>query len=101
MNLKCYAIVLAATLAGGVSQAQTAAIKEDFKPSSFNQPFHDYPMVNSQGYIRFRVQFPKADSVRVNLGLGGPPGASGTKLTKGADGYFTGTTYAPQEEGFH
>ncbi|MEO6852179.1 MAG: alpha/beta hydrolase-fold protein [Mucilaginibacter sp.] len=99
MNLKSYAILLAATLAGGVSQAQTAAIKEDFKPSSFNQPFRDYPMVNSQGYVRFRVKFPKADSVRVNLGLGGIPG--GTRLTKDADGYFTGTTIAPQEEGFH
>jgi predicted alpha/beta superfamily hydrolase len=42
---------------------------------------------------------PKADSVRVNLGLGGIPG--GTRLTKGADGYFSGTTLAPQEEGFH
>src|SRR3954470_8602834 len=99
MNLKCYAIVLAATLTSGVSQAQTAEIKEDFKPSSFNQPFHDYPMVNSQGYVRFRVQAPKADSVTVSLGLGGAPG--GTKLSKGADGYFMGTTAAPQEEGFH
>jgi enterochelin esterase-like enzyme len=97
MKLQSLAIVLAATLASGYSQAQT--IKEDFKPSAFNQPHRDYPMVNSQGYVRFRVQMPKADSVRVNLGLGGIPG--GTRLTKGADGYFSGTTLAPQEEGFH
>nr|WP_294791914.1 alpha/beta hydrolase-fold protein [uncultured Mucilaginibacter sp.] len=96
MKLKSLAIVLAATLAGGFSQAQT--IKEDFKPSAFNQPHREYPMVNSQGYVRFKIQMPKADSVRANLGLGG---VGGTKLTKGADGWFTGTTVAPQEEGFH
>jgi enterochelin esterase-like enzyme len=99
MNLKHFALALAGMLTTGFCMAQNAAITEDFKPSSFNQPFHDYPMVNSQGYVRFRVRFPKADSVRVNLGLGGLPG--GTRLTKEADGYFTGTTLAPQEEGFH
>lgn len=96
MKLKSLAIVLAATMASGLSQAQT--IKEDFKPSSFNQPLQDYPMVNSQGYARFRIQAPKADSVTVSLGLGGQ---GGTKLTKGADGYFTGTTSGPMDEGFH
>jgi len=98
MNLKCYAIVLAATLTSGISQAQTAAIKEDFKPSSFNQPFQEYPQVNSQGYARFRIVAPKADSIRVSLGLGGQ---GGTKLKKGADGVFTGTTAGPMDEGFH
>jgi enterochelin esterase-like enzyme len=101
MTAKISTILLATNLLSGAcyAQTQTAPVLEDFKPSSFNQPFHDYPMVNSQGYVRFRVQVPNADSVRVNLGLGGIPG--GTRLTKGADGYFTGTTLAPQEEGFH
>ena len=98
MNLKCYAIVLAATLTSGISQAQTAAIAEDFKPSSFNQPFQEYPQVNSQGYVRFRIVAPKADSIRVSLGLGG---RGGTKLTKDDKGVFTGTTAGPMDEGFH
>lgn len=97
MKLKSLAIVLAATLAGGYSQAQT--IKEDFKPSSFNQPLQDYPMVNSEGRVRFRVLAPKADSISVGLGLGGDR-SKGTKLVKGADGYFTGTS-TPLDEGFH
>jgi len=97
MKLNSLIIALAAILAGGISQAQD--IKEDFKPSSANQPHQDYPMVNSQGYARFRILAPKADSVTVSLGLGGVPG--GTKLTKGADGYFTGTTAGPMDEGFH
>jgi len=100
MNLKCYAIVLAATLTSGISQAQTAAVKEDFKPSSFNQPFQEYPQVNSQGYARFKIHAPKADSVRVTLGLGGD-GKSGTILKKDANGDFIGTTGNAMDEGFH
>lgn len=99
MNLKSSAIVLAAMLLGATCYAQTQnAPMEDFKPSSLNQPFQDYPQVNSQGYVRFRIHAPKADSVRVTLGLGGQ---GGTRLTKGADGYFTGTTAGPMDEGFH
>jgi predicted alpha/beta superfamily hydrolase len=100
MNLKCLTIALAAVLTAAVSQAQTtpAAIAEDFKPSSLNQPGQEYPLVNSQGYVRFRVKAPKADSVKVSLGLGG---RGGTKLTKQADGFFTGTTEGPMDEGFH
>ncbi len=36
--------------------------------------------------------------MRVSLGLGG---RGGTRLIKGADGYFTGTTEGPMDEGFH
>jgi predicted alpha/beta superfamily hydrolase len=97
MNFKFSAIVLATTMFSGICYAQTAPM-EDFKPSSFNQPFQDYPQVNSQGYARFRILAPMADSVRVTLGLGGQ---GGTRLTKGADGYFTGTTGGPMDEGFH
>jgi enterochelin esterase-like enzyme len=73
-------------------------IKEDFKPSPFNQPFQAYPQVNSQGYARFRIYAPNADSVRVSLGLGGQ---GGTKLIKADSGYFIGTTAGPMDEGFH
>jgi enterochelin esterase-like enzyme len=100
MNLKSLSIVLAAALSFNASQAQTtAAVKEDFKPSAFNQPHQDYPMVNSEGNARFRILAPKADSIRVSLGLGGDQ-RSGTLLTKGADGYFTGTS-TKLDEGFH
>ncbi len=73
-------------------------INEDFKPSDLNQPGQQYPQVNSKGYARFKILAPKADSVRVSLGLGG---RGGTVLTKGADGYFKGTTEGPMDEGFH
>jgi len=73
-------------------------VKEDFKPSTLNQPGQPYPQVNSQGYARFRVVAPDAKSVAVSLGLGG---SGGTPLVKGEDGAWTGTTAGPLDEGFH
>ena len=75
-----------------------AVIKEDFVPSELNQPGQQYPMVNSQGYARFRVNAPKATSVIVSLGLGGQ---GGTVLHKDAEGFWSGTTAGPMDEGFH
>src|SRR5690606_25741572 len=98
MKLKLLSMFFAILFAGSVSQAQTPAVKEDFKPSTLNQPGQEYPQVNSQGYARFRVKAPQADSIRVSLGLGGQ---GGTVLTKGDDGFFTGTTAGPMDEGFH
>lgn len=97
---KTMAIVFAAVLAGGIAAAQTGAptIKDDFKPSTLNQPGQQYPQVNSQGYVRFQIKAPEAQSVKVTLGLGG---RGGTVLTKGADGMWTGTTEGPMDQGFH
>ena len=72
--------------------------KEDFVPNLMNQPGQQYPMVNSEGYVRFRVVAPEAQSVVVSLGLGG---RGGTKLQKGIDGVWTGTTDGPMDPGFH
>lgn len=75
------------------------AIKDDFKPSTKNQPQQEYPMVNSQGYAKFRIVAPEAKSVVVSLGLGGTRG--GTPLSKDTAGVWVGTTAGPLEEGFH
>ena len=82
-----------------LSQTNQPAIIEDFKPSTKNQPQQEYPQVNSQGYARFKIVAPQAQSVVVSLGLGGTRG--GTPLTKGEDGAWVGTTAGPLEEGFH
>jgi enterochelin esterase-like enzyme len=81
-----------------LAMAGEAAIKEDFKPSTFNQPGQEYPQVNSQGYARFRIVAPEAKAVSVSLGLGG---SGGTTLSKGTDGTWAGTTAGPLDEGFH
>ena len=68
-----------------------AVIKEDFVPSTKNQPGQLYPMVNSQRYIRYRIDAPRATSVI----------AGSTVLHKDADGVWTGTSKTPADEGFH
>jgi predicted alpha/beta superfamily hydrolase len=100
MSLRCLIIALATTLIAGICYAQnSSAPLEDFKPSTLNQPGQPYPQVNSQGYARFRIVAPYADSVRVSLGLGGTRG--GTLLKKVTDSVWMGTTAGPMEEGFH
>jgi acetyl esterase/lipase/enterochelin esterase-like enzyme len=86
------------TFAKMVAFFKRTAIREDFVSSSLNQPGQLYPMVNSQGYARFRVVAPEAKSVVVSLGLGG---RGGTVLQKDSLGVWTGTTEGPMDEGFH
>lgn len=95
MKKSILSTLMASAISIGLCQAQVA---EDFKPSSLNQPGQEYPMVNSQGYARFKIVAPAADSVRVSLGLGGK---GGTKLAKAEDGTWMGTTEGPMDEGFH
>jgi len=94
-------LVLLFILSGSLCLAQTDQPKiiDDFKSSTLNQTGQEYPQVNSQGYSRFRIEAPQAQSVVVSLGLGGTRG--GTPLTKAEDGSWIGTTAGPMEEGFH
>jgi enterochelin esterase-like enzyme len=96
MNRKLAIVLLAFSQTWGIAAAQE--IRDDFVPSSLNQPGQAYPQVNSQGYARFRIEAPEAESVRVSLGLGG---SGGTVLTQDEDGVWTGTTAGPLDEGFH
>ena len=81
-----------------LAQTDQPTIKEDFQPSTLNQPGQEYPQVNSQGYARFRIVAPQAQAVSVSLGLGG---RGGTPLKKTDDGVWMGTTAGPLDEGFH
>jgi len=92
--LGCLAACVSTCFADEVAQT----IKEDFQPSSLNQPGQLYPQVNSQGYARFKIAAPDAHSVNVSLGLGGH---GGTPLTKSSDGSWMGTTSGPLDKGFH
>ena len=70
MKIKNALFLFIAVLTGHACWSQ-ATVVEDFKPSTLNQPGQEYPQVNSQGYVRFRIVAPYADSVKVSLGLGG------------------------------
>lgn len=97
-HLITFTLILTLSVSLCFAQTNQATIIEDFKPSELNQPGKEYPMVNSQGYARFRIEAPYAQSVTVSLGL---RGKGGTKLTKGADSIWVGTTEIPLDEGFH
>jgi enterochelin esterase-like enzyme len=100
MNYKSLAffLVAASTSLMCLAQASQTDVLDDFKSSTVNQPGQEYPKVNSQGYARFRVVAPQAQSVSVSLGLGGK---GGTILSKVEDGTWMGTTAGPMDQGFH
>ena len=68
-------------------------ITDDFKPASTNQPGREYPQVNSQGRVKFRIVAPEAKSVGVTF-------RDSTEFVKGEDGVWIGYT-RPLDEGFH
>ena len=96
--MKTTALIIALMTGYSASAQSNQPVVEDFKPSTLNQPGQLYPEVNSQGYARFRIVAPSAQSLKASLGLGG---RGGTVLTKGEDGVWLGTTAGPLDEGFH
>jgi len=68
-------------------------IVDDFKPASTNQPGKEYPQVNSQGRIKFRVVAPEAKSVSTTF-------RDSTEFMRGDDGAWIGYS-RPLDEGFH
>jgi enterochelin esterase-like enzyme len=89
--LRIHSVLFLAAIAAGPAWAQqTAPLADDFKPASTNILGQQYPQVNSARQVRFRINAPQVQTIRV----------MGTNLVKGEDGVFTGTT-APQDPGFH
>src|SRR5437879_323635 len=68
---------------------QTAPV-EDFKPAPSNQDGKQFPAVNSERRVRFRIAAPQAHSISVGQ----------TALTKDDNGVWTGVS-RPMDEGFH
>jgi GH35 family endo-1,4-beta-xylanase/enterochelin esterase-like enzyme len=68
-------------------------LADDFQPASTNQPGHEYPQVNSQGRVKFRVVAPEAKSVGVTF-------RDSTEFVKGEDGAWIGYS-RPLDQGFH
>lgn len=80
-------------LAARLCVAQTNAPVDDWKPASSNQPGREYPKVNSEGRVKFRIVAPEATSVGVTFRDSSP-------FAKGEDGAWYGHT-RPLDEGFH
>lgn len=93
MKKKLALLTLLPLLACQPGFAQTNAPVDDWKPASSNQPGKEYPKVNSEGRVKFRIVAPKAQSVGVSFRDSSP-------FTKGEDGAWYGHT-RPLDEGFH
>jgi len=77
-----------------LAQTNQEKIKEDFKPSSVNQPGKQFPQVNSEGRVRASISAPEAHKVQLDIS------AVKYDLVKDTSGVWTGES-APQDEGFH
>ena len=93
MRTKPSLIAFAFALLGQYCTAQTNEPVNDWKPASSNQQGKQYPQVNSEGRVKFRIVAPKAQSVGVSF-------RDSSAFTKGEDGAWVGYT-RPLDEGFH
>ena len=93
MTKKLSLLTLALVLFGQHCIAQESPPKDDWKPATSNQPGKEFPQVNSEGRVKFRIVAPQAQSVRVSF-------RDSSTFTKGEDGAWVGYT-RPLDEGFH
>jgi enterochelin esterase-like enzyme len=92
MNRKVIIVLLTTIVFNGICFAQMEQAPVDSQPSSLNIAGQQYPRIDSERRAIFRIYAPQAQSISVSLGR--------TALTKGEDGYWTGTT-GPLDPGFH
>jgi len=91
--IKLLALVFGAAIGTSPGLTQTNEPATDWKPAPSNQAGKEFPQVNSEGRVRFRIVAPKAQSVGVSFKDSSP-------FVKDADGAWIGHT-RPLDEGFH
>src|ERR1044071_4882429 len=85
--------IFTCALASGVHAADEKLPADDWKPASSNQSGKEYPKVNSEGRVKFRIVAPEAKTVGCTF-------RESSEFTKGEDGAWYGYT-RPLDEGFH
>ena len=93
MKTKRSLVTFAVIMAGQLCLAQDNPPADDWKPAPSNQSGRQYPQVNSEGRVRFRIVAPQATSVGVSF-------KDSSAFTKGEDGAWIGYT-RPLDQGFH
>jgi enterochelin esterase-like enzyme len=93
MKTKLSLLAFALVLSGQLRVAQAAEPVNDWKPAPSNQTGKQYPQVNSEGRVKFRIVAPDAKSVGCTF-------RDSSEFTKGDDGAWCGYT-RPLDEGFH
>jgi enterochelin esterase-like enzyme len=92
MQTKLSLLTFAATIAGQLCLAQESPPADDWKPAPTNQKGRQFPQINSEGRVKFRIVAPQAQSVGVSF--------KDSTFAKGEDGVWIGYT-RPLDEGFH
>ncbi len=93
MKIELSAVAFAFVVASGLCFAEDKAPADDWKPASSNQAGKEYPKVNSEGRVKFRIVAPEAKSVGCTFW-------GSSEFVKGEDGAWYGYT-RPLDEGFH
>jgi len=93
MKTKLSLLAFVSILCGQLCAAEDKPPADDWKPAPSNQAGKQYPQVNSEGRVKFRIMAPKAQSVGVSF-------RDSSTFTKGEDGEWIGHT-RPLDEGFH
>jgi enterochelin esterase-like enzyme len=93
MKTTPYLFALGAVFSAQLCVGQNNTPADDWKSASSNQPGREYPKVNSEGRVKFRIVAPAATSVGVTFRDSSP-------FAKGEDGAWHGYT-RPLDEGFH
>jgi len=93
MTRKLSLWIFASALASGAYAADEKPPADDWKSASSNQSGKEYPKVNSEGRVKFRIAAPEAKSVGCTF-------RDSSEFTKGEDGAWYGYT-RPLDEGFH
>ena len=93
MNTLRPLIAITALFITQIGLAQTDPPKDDWRSATSNQPGKEYPKVNSEGRVKFRIVAPEAKSVGCTF-------RDSSEFTKGDDGAWYGYT-RPLDEGFH
>ena len=76
-------LVLALILSVPLCRAEDKPPADDWKPAPTNQEGRQYPQVNSEGRVKFRIVAPKAQTVGVSFKDSSP-------FIRGEDGAWTG-----------
>ncbi len=93
MKTKIPYAALVCLLAAPLCWAQANEPANDWKPASTNQPGKQFPQVNSEGRVKFRIVAPEATNVGCTF-------RDSSEFTKGDDGAWYGHT-RPLDVGFH
>ncbi len=93
MKTKLSLLTFAVIISGKLCPAQESPPADDWKPAPTNQYGKQYPQVNSEGRVKFRIVAPQAQSVGVSF-------RDSSAFTKGEDGAWIGYT-RPLDQGFH